>query len=43
MTSEMRTKITAADWRRATGISAGGKEPCGGAAAAVWSQLGSGH
>ena len=26
----MRAKIRAADWRRATGISAGGEEPCGG-------------
>ena len=30
VTSEMRAKIRAADWRRATGISAGGEEPCGG-------------
>ena len=31
----MRAKIRAADWRRATGISAGEKEPCAGAAAAA--------
>ena len=43
VTSEMRAKIRAADWRRATGISAGREEPCGGAAAAVWSQLDLGH
>ena len=30
MTSEVRAKIGAADWRRATGISAGGEEPRGG-------------
>ena len=36
-------KISPTDWRRATGISAGEEEPREGAAAAVWSQLDSGH
>ena len=43
MTSEVRAKIGAADWCRATGISAGEEEPGEGAAAAVWSQLNQGH
>ena len=46
MTSEMRAKIKAADWRRATGIPPGEKSLVaggGGTAAAVWSQLDSGH
>ena len=47
MTSEVRANIGAADWRRATGISAGEEEPRGslvrGAAAAVCGQLDSGH
>ena len=43
MTLEMRARIGAADWRRATGISAGEEEPRDGAAAAVESQLDSGH
>ena len=46
MTSEVRAKIGAADWRRATGISAGGEEPRGGgggAAVAVYGQLDSGQ
>ena len=43
MTSEMRAKIRADDWRRAMEIPAGGRELCEGAAAAVWSQLDLGH